>query len=314
MPADRRGYMQARRVAEFDGLPELPERTITVRLLDARGRPVLSRSVKFAQVASTTRTVALTRSCLGVSCAEGKSCLGGRCLEPACVDGSEPACNPRACEHDDDCVGADQCASARCRFGTCFVPSDPVMCEVDDAGVTPPLLDGGSEDAGLTDAQVPDADADAGPTTPLTCDGGLCRLDAACASFDFVSQRYWLCEIPQTFSDAQAFCAADGARLAVIETLAESLAIGARIAFVTRVTGHFAPHFIGLTDRNTFAEYRWIYGRPPLAFANWKNNEPSNTSGPSCNQEDCGVVLASGKWGDVCCSQPTPFVCEAELP
>jgi len=317
--ASGRDYLLPRRVADFDHLRPSARRNLTVRLLDAKRHAVLTRSVELDQRRSITRTVTLTRSCIGMTCEAPKtSCLAGACVDPRCLDGSDDVCAEPGCKADEDCKVSSSCERASCRLGACLVTSDPKLCM--DAGVDA----GAAHDASFApDAMLPapmdggrdastDGSVDAGGEIPR-CDGGICRLDAACASFDVDTHRYWLCELRLTYADAKAFCAADGAHLAVIGDELENERIAARIAVVAGGSDNRAPHFIGLDDRKLPGDYQWI-DASPLSYQNWKVKEPSNSKAMLCETEDCGVVFASGLWNDVCCEARQPFVCEADAP
>lgn len=312
--AEAAGYLSPERVADFEGLKANSDRQISVRLLDADGKEVLSRRVQLDHKESTTRTVTLTRSCVGVRCeAQSESCLGGSCLDPRCMDGSEAACGEPLCKSDADCRPTSGCDAAVCSFGACLVTPTDQVC---DAGMDAGLTDAGARDAAVDagkDSGVNDAGRDAGDDGPLRCDGGICRLDAACASFSIDTHRYWLCELRQTYEAAKMFCAADGAHLAIIDNEPESTAIGARIALVTGVNTLASQHFIGIDDLTTQGTYVWIDGSP-LTYQNWRPGEPNNKQSMVCEHEDCGTIFSAGQWNDACCVSKLPFVCEADLP
>lgn len=309
-------YLAPQRIADFTGLTVNARRRLTVRLLDRKGGEVLERKVELDHRRSTTRTVTLTRDCIDVRCEGSKaSCLAGVCVDPRCMNGMSSAdarCEVDRCESDGDCSTDHACAQGLCRLGTCLVASGPLLCM--DAG-TP--QDAGPNDASVIDAALPDASADSGiidpGTRPPRCDGGICRLDAACASFDFELHRYWLCELRQTYAEALAFCAADGAQLVVINDEEEGKAIASRIAFITRTTGFSSQHFIGLHDQDSPGTYTWIDGTP-LDYQNWRKGEPSSAMTMVCATEDCGTIYASGAWNDACCVSKLAFVCEAGIP
>ena len=42
-----------------------------------------------------------------------------------------------------------------------------------------------------------------------------------------------------------------------------------------------------------------------IKFTNWKNNEPDNYRG----EENCGVMVDYGKWGDISCASFRKPVC-----
>lgn len=316
--ASGRDYLVPRRIADFDDLSPNARRRLTIRLLDTKRRAVLTRRVELDQRRSITRTVTLTRSCIGVACEPpNASCLAGACVDPRCLDGSDNVCAEPTCKTDEDCKPSTSCARASCRLGACLVTPAPNLCmdasidagptrdAGDDSGRLPVSMDAG-RDASM------DGRVDASGEIPR-CDGGICRLDAACASFDVETQRYWLCELRLAYEDAKAFCAADGAHLVVIGDELENERIAGRIAVVAGGSDNRAPHFIGLDDQKAAGDYAWI-DASPLTFQNWKLNEPNNSKTMLCLTEDCGVIFASGLWNDLCCVSKQPFVCEADAP
>jgi hypothetical protein len=305
------------RIIDFPALAPRRDRRVLVRLRHGDGREVLAREVTFEQLSSMTRTVTLTRSCVGVPCDTDSSCFAGRCVDAACTDGSESACAEPECTDSTACRASSGCPLAVCRLGACLYPFEATGCPVSgDAGPRDVDAGGAQGDGGTPDADAGTLDGgrppepDAGGTS--RCDGGTCRLDAACASFDLDGSRYWLCQLPRTFGEAAAFCAADGARLVKIQSLNENRAIAQRIALITGTIGTSTAHYIGLSDRKTEGVFLWRDGSP-LTYENWKANDPSGSSN-ACSNEDCVAMFASGGWGDVCCSSLHPFVCEMALP
>ena len=144
------------------------------------------------------------------------------------------------------------------------------------------------------------------------------------------------CSNEVTRAQALTRCAAQGLRLAWLETAAESDAVRAQIV----ATGVTAPAGnaslltqIGGSDSVTEGAWFWVgndvaadgfqfwQGGPATtdgqavagAYAGWAAGEPS----ASQVNEDCGALLvfgsnmrAAGEWDDRGCNEQLPFVCE----
>ncbi len=177
-------YGRGERVAEYEGVT-LGEHTVRVSLIDdRRGAVVAERVVRVTVRSSYVLTVVVTRSCAAVTCPGSGddpslvSCLGGRCVDPGCVDGAAELCGPPECTAAADCAGGSSCTDAQCVEGACFYESVPERCGaglwcspaegcLDDAP-----LDGGVPDAGSPDAGTDGGPPDAGPS-PL---GGVVQI------------------------------------------------------------------------------------------------------------------------------------------
>ena len=124
-------FDEGQRVAEFEGLGRNPTRGVRVVLLDGERRTVAEREVVVQHTASRSITVLVTRDCRDVTCPEGDTCYGGRCVDPGCVDGTEPECPMPECEVALDCEGMNACSMARCEDTVCvYVPNG--SCAVDE--------------------------------------------------------------------------------------------------------------------------------------------------------------------------------------
>ncbi len=148
-----------------------------VRLRDGAYGAVVDRRVDLDLSADFSVTVVAGRSCAGVMCDAGQTCLDGACVDPTCTPQTPEACPAPACASDSDCPApAASCATGRCLDGSCFAAPDPTMmcgptafcrpetgCEpypsLSDAGAP---MDAGPGDAGPGDA----GPFDSGTTLP----------------------------------------------------------------------------------------------------------------------------------------------------
>lgn len=87
---------------------------------------VLSRPFTVAIRDDVADTIILDRSCVGVECPDATgpaaiACLGGRCVDPACLDGTQPACPPTpVCTVAAECTARDGCVTATCAGAACL--------------------------------------------------------------------------------------------------------------------------------------------------------------------------------------------------
>jgi hypothetical protein len=180
-------------------------------------------------------------------------------------------------------------------------------------------VDGDRDGYGCLDCN--DRDAAVHPGATETCDGsdnncnGLIDDDptagatCGCTPLAVDGVTFSLCELPMPYADAQQFCTARGQTLARLDT--EAQAQGVLAAARPRKGRGRDPHvndrwWIGLDDRAEEGTHRWLAGS--TKFSTWDRGEPDNAG---CNQ-DCVVFdLDDGKWSDIHCLAPRPFVCRA---
>ena len=148
-------------------------RVVSVSLM--RGSLELARRNVQVQFGGTYLvTVVLTRSCAGLSCIAGQSCLGRRCVPDTCITGLEPSCPMPECTSNAACASTTPCVEGECLAGACFQRPNDALCTTSEVclpetGCIPrPVL----ADAGI--AEDANADASAG-------DSGMCRGPADCA-------------------------------------------------------------------------------------------------------------------------------------
>jgi hypothetical protein len=103
------------------------------------------------------------------------------------------------------------------------------------------------------------------------------------------------------WESAAQFCKARGGALARLTSKSESKAV-ARAAREVRKE----DWWIGLHDRTTEGKHSWIDEKPG-AFLYWASGEPDDYA---C-AENCGAIKdsSSGRWRDLYCAAPRPFVC-----
>jgi hypothetical protein len=159
---------------------------------------------------------------------------------------------------------------------------------------------------------VPDA-ADVCPATPdpdqenndgyhFSCtDGADCGERTGCALHVWRGERaYLLCTAePLDFAGAEAFCAARGAGLVIIESAEEN-------SFLEALGSDTL--WIGLSDQETEGSFRWVDGNQP-GFADWREGEPNDSGGA----EDCAALWGTGAdrgWNDFPCDLLHGYVCE----
>jgi len=104
----------------------------------------------------------------------------------------------------------------------------------------------------------------------------------------------------QTYENAQAQCAAGGARLAHAASEAEDNILR------NMITGNGI--WLGMTDK--VKEGKWILSDgTEMGYTNWNDGEPNNAGG-----EHCVEMKDNGKWNDIPCTDRSyPFACYKEI-
>jgi hypothetical protein len=154
-----------------------------------------------------------------------------------------------------------------------------------------------------------DADPAVHPGAAEACNGadddcsGLVDDAAACPceAVDVDGVAFHLCNLPMPWTEAAAFCAAQGHGLARIDTPEQSR----RLYQAARARSD-DRWWIGLSDRGQESHFEWHDGAP-VEITYWSRGEPDNDA---CNQ-DCAALKADadGKWHDTHCGQHEPFIC-----
>ena len=91
-----------------------------------------------------------------------------------------------------------------------------------------------------------------------------------------------------TWDEAKADAELRGGRLAIIDTPEKN----SEVMSLDGNWGQFSAAFIGLTDRDTEGEWKWIDGSP-LTWSNWKGGEPNDAGG-----EDIAAIVKNEGWND----------------
>ena len=149
--------------------------------------------------------------------------------------------------------------------------------------------------------------------TGLDRDGGTPDSDAAWLALscstrsDYESRggtahRYRVVDSGETYDQAYAECARDGAHLVVIDDQDENAHVLSRID---------DPVWLGLDDLTTEGTMQWVNGAP-LDFSPWQGANPKNNG-----NEDCVEMLPTssgdpGQWNDTECARTKDFVCECD--
>ena len=160
----------------------------------------------------TAITFNLTRTCIGVSCAEGQTCRGGSCIDAVCsATDNAPLCRDTECAQDSDCEDLE-CAAQGCRAGGCWPIVDQCpensfcvgdMCQpiigtpTADAG---PVLDGNFADA-IVDAGLQDSAQDAALYQPPLWSPDQCTLFGASCEQTRVTYMKGLADGRDRFGD-----------------------------------------------------------------------------------------------------------------
>ncbi|XP_067003188.2 hemolymph lipopolysaccharide-binding protein [Anabrus simplex] len=127
--------------------------------------------------------------------------------------------------------------------------------------------------------------------------------------------RYKFHTTPQTWTDARAACAREGAHLAVINSERESDVLKELFALKPENTLKSSNNnyaFIGFHDRFQEGYHVTIFGQPinETGFTRWSHSvQPDNAGG----NENCGSIHRNGGLNDITCSLKLTFFCEQEF-
>lgn len=150
--------------------------------------------------------------------------------------------------------------------------------------------------------EVHDALPDAAPcvTTGVACSGTLTAF--VCDTTCFVS-----CTTHQNWGNANTICTNAGAELAVLDTQ----------PLDGCVSSHLSENsWMGLVQTpnqgDPAAMWSWLAAgtAEPLAYTDWRTNEPNDNGGGENNEENCAFVANAGGWIDYSCTATLAFVCQ----
>lgn len=167
---------------------------------------------------------------------------------------------------------------------------------------TPLATDGAPADSwdARTDGGLPPSDAGDAPPPP-GCPADYAHIGQLASKYKLYG---WSRDKKGlSFSQASALCAGTKTHLAVIDSAAEAIALGAAIAVNPK-----SPYFWdGVTDVATENSWLTVVGAAPL-YLPWGQNEPDGGALADC------TLAANGKIYDWFCATPYPFACECENP
>lgn len=174
-------YTNGVRLGEIDGLPDGTVE-LRVSLVGADGTTFAQRPINVELTSDRGVIVVVTRSCEGILCSDPSlpACVGGRCVDPTCLVGTEPTCGGTECTDASTCPTGASCADPVCRDGVCLLEGDDAACGPGGAcnpstgcvGGADAGVDAGPADAGMCSAPCQVVPAQCG------CSGGdICGLD-----------------------------------------------------------------------------------------------------------------------------------------
>lgn len=122
-------------VGQFSKLERSSRRSLVARLM-LNGQQVLTRTYVVSNEIDARIRLVLTRSCVGVECPlesgnpSAEACLGGQCVSPDCIDGTQEACEEFTpeCVSDDGCTVTASCQTAECSEGVCLLFAQDDAC------------------------------------------------------------------------------------------------------------------------------------------------------------------------------------------
>ncbi|XP_032906729.1 CD209 antigen-like protein C [Amblyraja radiata] len=122
----------------------------------------------------------------------------------------------------------------------------------------------------------------------LSCPHGWVNFKQSCYLFPSSSH---------TWEEAQKSCMSADAHLVVINNAEEQDFLKKK----DRVR-----RWIGLTDKASEGDWRWVDGTDYKSFAKfWNKGEPNNE-----NDEDCVEMYIGGNWNDLPCNGTLGWICE----
>ncbi|XP_060771839.1 CD209 antigen-like protein C [Neoarius graeffei] len=119
----------------------------------------------------------------------------------------------------------------------------------------------------------------------------------------FSSSLYYISQIKKSWTASRQDCREQGADLVIIKS-------GEEQEFILNLLGSSRRAWIGLSDRDTEGEWKWVDGTP-LTTVYWFDGEPNDD-----RDEDCVEILGSSvwkSWNDLPCSKIQLWICEKRV-
>jgi hypothetical protein len=136
----------------------------------------------------------------------------------------------------------------------------------------------------------------------LRCDGRKVAVGSTTFCAHGAGLRDW--------DGAKKACEESGGTLASLANAEESNAVFEALKLPSAIPS-WEPQqglWIGLSDQATEGKFQWTSGTP-LRGGNWRPGQPDNMG--KKGDEDCvTLTLTDGKWNDLDCGTPLPYVCE----
>ncbi|XP_053336223.1 C-type lectin domain family 6 member A-like [Clarias gariepinus] len=127
--------------------------------------------------------------------------------------------------------------------------------------------------------------------------------DSGKRCFSFNSSFYCMSTEKKNWTKSRQDCRDKGADLLIINSREEQEFISKQL--------DGSVYWIGLSDRDTEGEWKWVDGKP-LTTESWAKNELSDKDGV----EDCAEIYHSSDgciWNDYKCSDTRHWICEKRL-
>ncbi|KAA0719486.1 Mannose-binding protein C [Triplophysa tibetana] len=139
----------------------------------------------------------------------------------------------------------------------------------------------------------------------LTTKIALMEKASGFTKFRKVGQKYYVYDrLEDSFDQGIQFCKEAGGTMVLPKDDAENQAL-LRLSVASGLSGKKV--FIGLTDRQREGQFVDLDGQLSN-FTKWDLDQPDDYE-----ENDCGTLIVdSGNWDDVGCSDPRPVICEIE--
>ncbi|XP_053474752.1 hepatic lectin-like [Ictalurus furcatus] len=120
------------------------------------------------------------------------------------------------------------------------------------------------------------------------------------------SNLYYISTEKKSWTESREDCRKRGADLVIINSAEEQ-------EFIIRQLGNINQAWIGLSDRGTEGEWKWVDGTELKSGTGfWYKGEPNDAG----NNEDCAEIWTfpdRKAWNDRPCPYETPWICEKSV-